>query len=482
MLVGVGAVSQREEDPARAREPLALMASALERAAEDAGSRALLARADSIRAPRGFWHYPDPCRMLAGALRRVARAHRDRRDRRAPDDAARARGGRHRRRARRRGARDGRRGAASRAARDEDRGRCAAHAAGAGHAGHRAASARADPERARDEGRLADARLAVRDDRERAARGGGRLDRDAPRRGGVAVGRLRAVAAENPDAWSREAWTPRRSPTPRRNPMLAFPYGKLHCSQWNVDQAAGLVFCSVATARALGIPRARWIFPLAVADANQMIPFTERRALHRCAGFAKAAERVFARTGSIARGRRAPRALLVLSVRGADPAARTRDRRRSPAHRDGRDGLRRRSTQSLRVPGARAHGAAAARRPGQPRPRHGGLRHRHQAGRESVVERAVRSAVRARRRERGDRARDRARRTRRRSRRRSDDRELHGALRGRRREARRAALRSRRRTPHAGALRRRGADRRRHEPGTLRPRVRIAANGGVALS
>ena len=79
--------------------------------------------------------------------------------------------------------------------------------------------------------------------------------------------------------------------------MLAFPYGKLHCSQWNVDQAAGLVFCSLATARALGIPRERWIFPLAVADANHMVPYTERRELHRCAGFARAAERAFERAG-----------------------------------------------------------------------------------------------------------------------------------------------------------------------------------------
>src|SRR5262245_65825663 len=55
VLVGVAAVQQREDDPARAREPLALMGDALERAAEDAGSRALLARADVIRVPRGFW-------------------------------------------------------------------------------------------------------------------------------------------------------------------------------------------------------------------------------------------------------------------------------------------------------------------------------------------------------------------------------------------------------------------------------------------
>ncbi|MCX5739460.1 MAG: hypothetical protein NTZ61_13370 [Proteobacteria bacterium] len=60
VLVGVGAISQREDDPSRAREPLELMIAALERAAEDAGTRALLERADSVRAPRGFWDYSDP--------------------------------------------------------------------------------------------------------------------------------------------------------------------------------------------------------------------------------------------------------------------------------------------------------------------------------------------------------------------------------------------------------------------------------------
>jgi acetyl-CoA C-acetyltransferase len=108
---------------------------------------------------------------------------------------------------------------------------------------------------------------------------------------------LSQVAAGNPDAWSREPVSAEAIGDPSRNPMLAFPYGKLHCSQWSVDQAAGLVFCSAATARALGIARERWIFPLAVADANHMLPYTERRLLHRCAGFARAAERAFEHAG-----------------------------------------------------------------------------------------------------------------------------------------------------------------------------------------
>jgi acetyl-CoA C-acetyltransferase len=65
VLVGVSAVTQREADPARAAEPLELMARALERAAQDAGSRELLSRADAVLLPRGFWDYPDPGRWLA---------------------------------------------------------------------------------------------------------------------------------------------------------------------------------------------------------------------------------------------------------------------------------------------------------------------------------------------------------------------------------------------------------------------------------
>ena len=64
VLIGVGAVTQREADPARALEPAVLMAQALEQAAEDAGSRRWLERADAVAVPRGFWKYPDPARLV----------------------------------------------------------------------------------------------------------------------------------------------------------------------------------------------------------------------------------------------------------------------------------------------------------------------------------------------------------------------------------------------------------------------------------
>ncbi|MFI5216795.1 MAG: acetyl-CoA acetyltransferase [Candidatus Limnocylindria bacterium] len=297
LLVGVGAVSQREADPARAEEPLALMHRALERAAEDAGCPALLARADSIRAPRGFWSYPDPCRMLAerfgaaGARTEIAEIgvlQTALLGRVAADVAAgRAEvvlvvGAEARHRSQRAGA--------------------------AGIEAPLTRQAPVTPDSVlRPQGPILSAReiraglalpvvqYALLENALRAAEG---LSLDAHRRAIAALqAALSETAAGNPEAWSREPVSADAIADPGRNPMLAFPYGKLHCSNWNVDQAAGLAFCSVATARALGIARERWIFPLAVADANHMVPYTERRMLHRCAGFARAAERAFERAG-----------------------------------------------------------------------------------------------------------------------------------------------------------------------------------------
>jgi acetyl-CoA C-acetyltransferase len=76
--------------------------------------------------------------------------------------------------------------------------------------------------------------------------------------------------------------------------MIAFPYAKAHVSQWNVDQAAGLILCSLAAARRAGVPDDRFIFPLAVAESNHMVPLTERRDLAASAGFRVAAERALA--------------------------------------------------------------------------------------------------------------------------------------------------------------------------------------------
>lgn len=86
-----------------------------------------------------------------------------------------------------------------------------------------------------------------------------------------------AQAADNPDAWEREPLTAQqiRDPGPG-NRMLAFPYTRHHNSQWNVDQAAALIFCSAAAAERLGIPRRHWLFPLAGTESNHMVNTAQR--------------------------------------------------------------------------------------------------------------------------------------------------------------------------------------------------------------
>jgi acetyl-CoA C-acetyltransferase len=89
--------------------------------------------------------------------------------------------------------------------------------------------------------------------------------------------RFSAVAAKNPHAWSRDAFTPAalRTATPD-NRMITFPYLKRLCANIDVDQAAALLVCSYETARAAGVPDDRMVFPRAGADAHDHFFVTER--------------------------------------------------------------------------------------------------------------------------------------------------------------------------------------------------------------
>jgi len=298
VLVGAAAVSQREEDPARAHEPSELMALALERAAEDAGSRQLLARADRIAAPRGFWDYADPCRLVAervgasrarsevaevGVLQTTLLGRAAQAIARGEADVVLVTGGEAKYR-QQRAARAGREAPLTRQTGVSPE--CVLRPAADILSRLEIDAGLTMPVR----------QYAMIENALRAAEHQGL---DAHRRAVAELwSRMSAVAAANPDAWSREFVPADAIREPGgRNRMLAFPYTTLHNSQWNVDQAAGLVFCSLATARVLGLPRERWVFPLAVADSNHMRAMSERRALHRCPGFARAAERALAHAG-----------------------------------------------------------------------------------------------------------------------------------------------------------------------------------------
>lgn len=76
------------------------------------------------------------------------------------------------------------------------------------------------------------------------------------------------VAARNPHAWSPTRMAPDeiREPGPS-NRMISFPYTKRLCSNNHVDQGAGLILTSVEAAERHGIPRERWVFLHAGAEA-----------------------------------------------------------------------------------------------------------------------------------------------------------------------------------------------------------------------
>jgi acetyl-CoA C-acetyltransferase len=75
--------------------------------------------------------------------------------------------------------------------------------------------------------------------------------------------RFSEIAANNPCAWRRERLSPGQIRAPsERNPMQAFPFSRLHCSSWSVDQAGALLLCSVERAVAAGIGTERWVFPV----------------------------------------------------------------------------------------------------------------------------------------------------------------------------------------------------------------------------
>jgi acetyl-CoA C-acetyltransferase len=80
--------------------------------------------------------------------------------------------------------------------------------------------------------------------------------------------------------------------------MIASPYTKLLCSQWNVSTAAALLVCSVEAARRHRVADDGWVFPVASAESNAMVPLTARRDLHRSPGFALAGRRALELAGT----------------------------------------------------------------------------------------------------------------------------------------------------------------------------------------
>jgi acetyl-CoA C-acetyltransferase len=284
VLVGIGVATQREEDFRRALEPMELMLQAVQAAGEDTGSKATLAGAQWIAVPRGRWTYTNP----AGAIARALGATRATSVLTSVGVLQQTLIG----------------AACARIARGE------AHTTlvAGSDAGYRLLRAQVAGEQAiehseqgapdefwepREELRHAVERraglqmpvglYAIMESAYRHARGWS-VQEHRDRLASLYAGFSR-IAAANPHAWlRREVPAAEIRDASPRNPMQAFPYTRFHCSSWNVDQASALLFCSAQRAQELGIPRSRWVFPLASTESNHMLAVSARGQLHECIG------------------------------------------------------------------------------------------------------------------------------------------------------------------------------------------------------
>ncbi len=302
VLIGVGFAEQRLEDPNEAVEAFELMSKAAVAAARDAvGEEAmgrLLGEIDSIQVPQGMWPYTDPGRLVAdrvGAKRAetvlagIGILQQTLFDNACNDIAS---------------------------------GDVKLVAVTGGEARYRALRARmmgTDALETTQEGGVPTTHLvssdplwdelekdrglnmpvdffAIIESALRYARGQS-LDEHRDAIAALYAGFSR-IAAENPHAWKRTPVSAEEIRNPvGKNSMLAFPYTKLHNTSWNVDQASALLFCSVGLAEELGVPRDRWVFPLAAVEANHVVSLSQRPELHRSVGTEVAGKRAFELAG-----------------------------------------------------------------------------------------------------------------------------------------------------------------------------------------
>ena len=269
VLVGVGQILQRVEDPRESAEPLAMMVAALKQAGEDSGAPSLLQRADSIYVTRGLWGYGDPGREIARRLgarpdETVGTPYGGNFSQACVIDAARQ-------------IQAGRRGIVL--VTGAENGRSAGQAQRLGVELH-PTEAPGVPDRklAEDKPIFHEAELArgmnsasdVFAVIESAIRFARRetLEAHAARIAALWAG-FSAVACGNPNAWIRKPYTAeeirRASPD---NPMISYPYTRLMNANARVDMAAGLLLCSLETARNAGVPEEKLVFLHAATEAN----------------------------------------------------------------------------------------------------------------------------------------------------------------------------------------------------------------------
>jgi len=111
--------------------------------------------------------------------------------------------------------------------------------------------------------------------------------------------RFSDVATRNPHAWLQQGFTADeiRTPSPA-NRWIWWPYTKLMNSNNAVEQGAGLIVASAERATALGVPRDRWVFPQAGAEAHDHLAVSHRADLRSSPAIRLAGRAVFDMAGA----------------------------------------------------------------------------------------------------------------------------------------------------------------------------------------
>ena len=99
------------------------------------------------------------------------------------------------------------------------------------------------------------------------------------------------IAAQNPDGILENAYScDEITYASKKNPMQAFPYNKLHCTSWNVNQASAMILCSEELADELNIPLNKRLYPLVSSETNHMVATIQRPNLIEPVGLKLAAQ------------------------------------------------------------------------------------------------------------------------------------------------------------------------------------------------
>ena len=101
------------------------------------------------------------------------------------------------------------------------------------------------------------------------------------------------VAFKNKNAWTDESFSEEEIIfDSKKNKLMAYPYNKLHCTSWNVNQSAALIVCSEKIADKLMIETSQRVYPIASTENNHMISVQQRPKLYESFGMNYAAKMI----------------------------------------------------------------------------------------------------------------------------------------------------------------------------------------------